>query len=432
MATRKQAIIKEIDQATRKLNQEIARLDRERAWVNGYAQQAPSDAARIHLEPQEAAKFLSYVTEHRARLDKRRTVVDAELAALAKRKNELVEIRRVKNVFLLLSDAAGSLSFALSYVVSNASWQPSYDLRVDSANLTTVELTYNGVITNSTGDSWKNVRLSLSTAQPHVGGSPPALKTYYVRYRQDHQAFDGAPGGGGAPAAAFMMNNLSLGSSKNSSAVPRQNATSTTFEIPRATTIESDHQPHKVNISVVGLTGAFSYTTIPKLAEAAFLRSKTTNPTNYPFLAGKANVFMDSTFVASSTIRTTNPGEELSLYLGSDAAVVVEFKESLSRENKGLISKTLATKYLHEISVKNTKSAPIRADVFDQLPKSQDGSIKITPLRPKLEDKEKEGAAFLNPYNNVRWLVTIKPGESFKVAFEYQVEHPSDKEVQFT
>jgi uncharacterized protein (TIGR02231 family) len=183
---------------------------------------------------------------------------------------------------------------------------------------------------------------------------------------------------------------------------------------------------------VVELTGHFSYTTIPKLAEAAFLRNKSTNPTNYPFLGGKANVFMDATFVASSDIKTTNPGEELCLYLGSDASVVVEFKESLKRENKGLISKSLATRYLHEISVKNTKRAPIKADIFDQLPKSQDSSIKITVLRPKLEEKEKEGAAFLNPFNNVRWVVTIQPGDTHKIAFEYQVEHPSDKEVEFS
>ena len=323
--------------------------------------------------------------------------------------------------------------------MKNASWKPSYDIRVNSSNLKSAELTYHGIITNSTGDSWKDVKLTLSTAQPHVGGSPPPVKVSYVRYRKE---YNGGMGGEHAVlASAGLMDNPMYNSMDISKAFPskayestsaQQNATSTTFVIPRKTTIESDFQPHKVNISVVELTGSFSYTTIPKLAEAAFLRNKSINPTNYPFLGGKANVFMDSTFVASSDIKTTNPGEELSLYLGSDASVVVEFKESLKRENKGLISKTLATSYLHEISVKNTKKTQIRADVFDQLPKSQDSSIKITVLRPKLEEKEKEGAAFLNPFNNVRWLINIPAGETFKVAFEYTVEHPSEKEVEFS
>lgn len=213
--------------------------------------------------------------------------------------------------------------------------------------------------------------------------------------------------------------------------VAEQNVTSTTFKIPRSATILSDNQPHKVTISLLELKGPFSYTTIPKLAKHAFLRNKSTNQSEFPFLAGKVNVFMDDTFVATSDVKTTNPSEDISLYLGNDPSVVIDFKEVINRENKGFVSKTLSTKYLHEISAKNTKNKPIRLDVFDQLPKSVDGQIKVTVIRPKIEAKEKPDAAFLNSFNNVRWQVTIQPGETWTMNFEYQIEHPCEKQIEF-
>ena len=39
---------------------------------------------------------------------------------------------------------------------------------------------YCQVITNNSGEEWKNAKLSLSTAQASVSGFPPELKTQYV------------------------------------------------------------------------------------------------------------------------------------------------------------------------------------------------------------------------------------------------------------
>lgn len=53
----------------------------------------------------------------------------------------------------------------LSYVVSHASWEPAYDVRVDSSTQG-LSLTYYGAVRQSTGEDWVNCRVSLSTAQP--------------------------------------------------------------------------------------------------------------------------------------------------------------------------------------------------------------------------------------------------------------------------
>ena len=45
----------------------------------------------------------------------------------------------------------------LSYVITGAHWNASYDVRVESGEKT-IELTYYGVITNNSTDDWLNVR----------------------------------------------------------------------------------------------------------------------------------------------------------------------------------------------------------------------------------------------------------------------------------
>ena len=212
----------------------------------------------------------------------------------------------------------------------------------------------------------------------------------------------------------------------------KQNATSTTFSIPRRATINSDSQPHKVTIDIVVLEGVFSHIITPKLAQHAYLRSKSTNSTDFPFIAGRANVFMDDTFVASSELKTTNPGEEIVLYLGSDPTVVVEFKESFFKTTRGMVGKVIQAKYQHDIVVKNSKGTEISCEIFDQLPKSQEDKVKVVVLRPRLEEREREGACMLVPENSsVRWRVKVPAGKNFETTFEYQIDYPADKLIDF-
>ena len=73
----------------------------------------------------------------------------------------------------------GSVVLEASYLISQAGWSPSYDIRVSSAD-TIVELTYSALVRQNTGEDWKDVRMTLSTSQPALGGAPPELQPWYV------------------------------------------------------------------------------------------------------------------------------------------------------------------------------------------------------------------------------------------------------------
>ena len=60
--------------------------------------------------------------------------------------------QQVIGVLLTVKEKA-EIQLLVSYVVSNASWTPKYDLRVSSAERT-MQVNYFGMVEQSTGEDW--------------------------------------------------------------------------------------------------------------------------------------------------------------------------------------------------------------------------------------------------------------------------------------
>ena len=54
---------------------------------------------------------------------------------------------------MLVMKEQGEIVLKVSYVVSNASWKPKYDLRVSSAKRT-MAVSYFGLVQQNTGEDW--------------------------------------------------------------------------------------------------------------------------------------------------------------------------------------------------------------------------------------------------------------------------------------
>lgn len=77
------------------------------------------------------------------------------------------------------SKAGGSISFEISYFVNYAGWFPTYDLRVDDITKP-LNIAYRAHVHQNTGEDWKDVKLTLSNAEPKITGVIPKLNTWYV------------------------------------------------------------------------------------------------------------------------------------------------------------------------------------------------------------------------------------------------------------
>lgn len=71
--------------------------------------------------------------------------------------------------------------FELNYLVENAGWFPSYDIRAKSIS-EPIELVYKANVHQDTKEDWKNVKISFSSGNPGTSGTAPELKPYFLNY----------------------------------------------------------------------------------------------------------------------------------------------------------------------------------------------------------------------------------------------------------
>ena len=76
---------------------------------------------------------------------------------------------------------AGRADFNITYYVKNAGWFPSYDIRSNSIK-EPLQLSYKANIYQNTREEWKNVPVTLSSANPNRSNVAPQLKTYWLDY----------------------------------------------------------------------------------------------------------------------------------------------------------------------------------------------------------------------------------------------------------
>ena len=108
--------------------------------------------------------------------------IEQQIRTLTLTLNQAGDLKRkdYKNIRVIVEcSQAGLVNLRPSYVVENASWYPMYDARVSSESKK-IEISYFGMIQQSTGEDWDNIKLTFSTAEPMAMRSLPELDRWYV------------------------------------------------------------------------------------------------------------------------------------------------------------------------------------------------------------------------------------------------------------
>ena len=77
----------------------------------------------------------------------------------------------------------GDAKLRLSYLVNNASWTPSYNVRATAAR-DEITVEYNASIQQMSGEDWNDVEMVLSTATPSLVATAPKLEPLAIKLGQ--------------------------------------------------------------------------------------------------------------------------------------------------------------------------------------------------------------------------------------------------------
>ncbi len=399
------------------------------------------------------------INEEIRTLEKKRSDVSQKRVVVQQQINQLSGYSKPsrKNVTVTVTvTKAGNLTLTPSYVLTGARWYPVYDLRVNPEDQS-VELVYYAMVAQKTGEDWKNVQLSISTARPNISATMPALASWYLNVRQN-DLYDGGLSGlgamGGKPsrAAGAGYRSYEKSAKKEDSgegaeeaidetslemetAVVETRSTSVVFTIPKATSIPADNFDHKVAISTQKLTAELEYSAVPKLSTLAYLKGRIENTTDVPFLSGNVNIFFGNNFVGTSSIGTVIPTEKFDAFLGVDDAIKIKREQVRDYQSeKGLFSKTTKKTFEYKMTIESFRRSTDSITVYDQFPVSSDERIKVTPVLPEFEKdqtiaKHAYGVVERKSNGMVEWRLRVKPKEKVELRIKYIVEYPREINV---
>lgn len=372
-------------------------------------------------------------------LDVEKRLLREKIDALRRQLQETVGSRRkeTKTVEVALEvTKAGSFSLNLSGMVTKATWEPAYDVRL-SADGVTAELTFRAVVRQQTGEDWNNVALTLSTARPVAGGAPPELHPWRIGFYRPMPAALAAP----APRAeslrykksarvAELQDNLTGSALPEEAAVDAEfqtaqvaaEATSISFRIPKTVDVTADNSQQSVVVAQEKLAITTEYVAIPKLTQSVYLTAELINKAAYPLLPGQIRIFTGNTFIGTAGMKKVASGEKFSLPFGSDDQITVTRDGQRQHKEAGLFGKNRMG-YRYTLEAHNFRKEAQTISIKDQLPLAGDQEIKVSLEDAGMQPTEKKEDGTL------LWKLKLGPGEKKRFSYEIVVEYPKDREV---
>lgn len=405
---------------------------------------------------------LTYINETLGQISKNRIANDNEIASS---KSELDALKRKRvniasdnsiqrNAVVDIAVLSNStVTVDLTYLVRDASWSPTYSIRAGKES-SDIQIDYEAELYQRTGEDWKDVSITLSTAQPQDSITPPMPRPWFVdihepvvlgtELRMQTKALPQPTAARGRNSAivgfeadAMVLEEYAELTSAASAATVEGGGPAVNFVIPRTLIIPSNAQESITTaIATIEVESDSYRVAVPMLTDSVFIQSEVKNTSPYVLLPGSASIFYGSDYVGKTNLSTVTPNETFEINLGIDE--MMSAKRTLLEKqtsNTGLFGSGKQTMFDYRIELSNGHESAIDTRVWDRMPVSQNEKIEIALLHnskplstnPKYQsDKLKQGI--------LRWDVSI-PGNSTGQSVDvltWTVEVTRSKDVEMT
>jgi uncharacterized protein (TIGR02231 family) len=335
-------------------------------------------------------------------------------------------------VVTVMAKEAGTAKMGISYVVNNAGWYPSYDLRVTDISKP-MYLKYKANVYQNSGEEWKDVKLTISSGDPKESGTKPTLNVWNLDIAQK------------IPSALDELTVVAYGIKRKSAqpeeksmmirgteplmapaAIPKatvsEGQTAFQFEIEQAYNIPSDGKQHTVDVQENTINATYEYFCIPKKDKDVFLTARITNWEELNLLNGDANLYFEGTYLGKAFLDTRNTKDTLEVSLGRDKNILVNRTKLKEFSRNQILGSSKTDERSWEITIRNKKQQPINITIQDQFPTSTNKDIVVD------KGNYKEGSLD-ETTNMITWRLKIDPAKEKKIGFNYSVKSPKSASI---
>lgn len=362
-------------------------------------------------------------------LERRQKQLEAELAGWQTGQRQSLRV-----MLPLTAAAATRLDVTLHYQVPGVSWEPVYDVRLDTATdeLTLVQY---GAVRQQTGEDWEDIRLVLSTAQPQRGAALPVLTPHWVDLVDPARHVSGGKSSARLASREMMADTDGVmpapapQEAQFTEATLRETGLVTEYDIAGPVSVPADGSVIQVRCGTFSTTSRRHLQVTPHLSRQALWVSRMELQGETPLLAGTASLFRDGAYIGRLQLPLLPPGQPHDIGFGiEDRLVVTRRILTDTRRDTTLLSRDRHQERHTVTILKNRLPRPIHVAVLETIP---------TPRHERLRveiQKSATTAGYDTDHNDIKgllhWKLELAPGEEARIKLGWKVSWPGDVEVR--
>ncbi len=310
------------------------------------------------------------------------------------------------------------IALNINYIVTNVDWVPAYSIRADSEEVS-VRIGCDIVIGQTTGESWDDVQLTVSSAPGTIPNWDSVFTPQPMGTTKDSaanrntetdsstnapalgnpiQRLDDILGGDGAVFGSREISDIFDWS--DSPMVERTlsypvSVASGTLDMPRTKVVSPGGGSVDTNQPLPSATSRservrfrldefmvrppFRYVAAPSISQNAFLVGTVRNTRPHNLLPGPVAIYLDSHYAGEMIMPNLAPGELIDVAFGNEPDLLVHQRETgRSKHKTGLLGDGRETQIDYQIAIQNNTGKPARLEVWDQIPVAQSDEITIS------------------------------------------------------
>jgi uncharacterized protein (TIGR02231 family) len=366
-------------------------------------------------------------------IDRELEKLKADLEKIATHSKQSTEVR-----VAIEASAAASAKVAVAYTVADAGWDWIYQARLDTGKKR-ISLDRQGSAHQGSGEDWKNVELTLTTALPAADVATPVLGSLLVDLQAPEPAeksrkFDalaqaraGASFPAASPAPAGDLQEIAVMTARRTAAASSTDYVAE-YKIPSRVSLMADREPRLYPIAEDAFDVDLIARVVPSASHAAHLEAVFKYQEQLPIEAGQLELYRDGDYVGEADIPAFLPGAEVRMPFGSDERIRVAVRDEQAQSGqRGVINKQTVKETRQRFDVTSYHPTPITVEILDRIPVSKNSDIHVEILKgatdPTVKDFQGKAGVFL-------WRLDAQPQKTLSVRHYYSLQYPAGRQLE--
>jgi len=314
----------------------------------------------------------------------------------------------------------GPATLTLRYPTREAGWAPIYTLYLEGDE--TLRVARGAYVSQSSGEDWVGVDVTLSTVSPFDGSEPGPLWPLLRRIEEEREEVpktlmrsSGVSADMLAPEAApaLMM--------EESVAAADLSGIGVSYTLPDKVTVRTGEDVVRIALDEISFAATLSARAVPARNQTAFRLVEFDNSSDEILLPGQAVLYVDGQLIGETDLQTLPPNADADIFFGPIEGLRLT-RTVLDRNegDRGIITRSNEERETVRIEVENITDRAWNVTLQDAVPYSEQEDLVIdwdaTPAPDVMAVDDRRGI--------LEWQIPLPAGETRIIELETTLTWP--------